>query len=1156
MRSYLSPAKRRLAGVAAAAALLLALVGTALGTSYIDLTTAGASGTDADGGTWVQGTGGAGTGNFDPFLTMQSTPSETGVNVCDDAGCPDPQFDTTGVPAGRTHEILASAIPVLTDPGDLTGDYRAFSLDSNDTGADDWVSVDEVEIYLTTNKNQTYPPPSSDLIYSLPDDTSVLLRSQALSSGSGQSDLTLFIPDSYFPDNCYYGSTSCNLYVWFYTEIGYAGTVDGRDFSTNAGFEEWRVSLQPVVDVQKSVDTSYERTHTWDVEKSASVESIDLFAGDTASIDWSVTVKGTGSTDGNVEVTGDIDILNPTGSGYAISEAIPATILGVDDVMELNGVGQAVDVNCPVSFPYVLGAGDTLTCTYTAAPLSTEDGTNTATATIVVDPGDSKKSPPIPATLQDYSDTVDVLFADATVNEIDECIDVADDNATPGDTTDDFVLGTVCQDDLDSNDEYTFAAFSTDVGPFGVEECDSTTITNTAYTETNDSETTDSANDSVNATCYELSVEKTAETSLTRTWTWDVDKTSDVGTVNLFAGDSGEITWTVTVTGLGSSDSAWHVEGDITITNPAPMIAEDVALTDSISGGFGSVGVDCDSGTAGNQTTVDVPAASGGADGSVTCTYEAYLLDATARTNTATATLFGEQYSDDAAVDFTGATVDDINECVDVTDDNTTPADATDDLVLGQVCLDDLDSNEQYEFTTFKTTVGPFTQQTCGSTSVTNTAYTETNDTETADSAAATVDVNCYELTVEKDATTTYSRDYDWDVAKTRFIASGENDGDGNPLTLTLDEGQTYTASYEITVTMTGFEDANHAVSGTITISNPAPMIAEDVAVADVISPDIPATVDCDGGTSGNQTTADVPAEGSVECSYSAGLPDGATRTNTATATLFEEDYTGSVEVAFDLDNPTTEIDECVDITDDAGTPLDLTDDLDLGTVCIGRLDENDQWTDEYTLEIGPYAICGEYPFTNTVSFVTTNEDNDTDESGSDTYTVTVTVPCPEGCTLTQGYWKTHNDTFHGGAPTDETWDLIGPLSEGEIFFLSGQTYFEVMWTAPQGNAYYNLAHQYIAAQLNMLDGADGSAITTAFSEATVLFESFQDEQIAQLKGKNGKELRAQFITLAGILGSYNEGLIGPGHCDEDPTSAPAFVLPPLLPVRRLRMTA
>jgi hypothetical protein len=47
-------------------------------------------------------------------------------------------------------------------------------------------------------------------------------------------------------------------------------------------------------------------------------------------------------------------------------------------------------------------------------------------------------------------------------------------------------------------------------------------------------------------------------------------------------------------------------------------------------------------------------------------------------------------------------------------------------------------------------------------------------------------------------------------------------------------------------------------------------------------------------------------------------------------------------------------------------------------------------------------------------------------------------------------------------------------------------------------------------------------------------------------------ELRAEFIELAGILASYNEGTFpgGPPPCDEDGTSA-AIVLPPLLPARR-----
>ena len=41
---------------------------------------------------------------------------------------------------------------------------------------------------------------------------------------------------------------------------------------------------------------------------------------------------------------------------------------------------------------------------------------------------------------------------------------------------------------------------------------------------------------------------------------------------------------------------------------------------------------------------------------------------------------------------------------------------------------------------------------------------------------------------------------------------------------------------------------------------------------------------------------------------------------------------------------------------------------------------------------------------------------------------------------------------------------------------------------------------------------------------------------IAKLKGN--KAPRPAFISLAGTLASYNEGKIGPGHCDEDRLSS------------------
>jgi len=145
-------------------------------------------------------------------------------------------------------------------------------------------------------------------------------------------------------------------------------------------------------------------------------------------------------------------------------------------------------------------------------------------------------------------------------------------------------------------------------------------------------------------------------------------------------------------------------------------------------------------------------------------------------------------------------------------------------------------------------------------------------------------------------------------------------------------------------------------------------------------------------------------------------------------------------------------------------------------------------------------------------------------------FTNTYMPPPPAGCTYTQGYWKTHS-AYGPAGPADGTWDLLasGPDTP---FFLSGQTWYEVFWTSPSGNAYYNLAHQYMAAKLNVLNGADPTDAASAIASAEALFGTYTPAQIGALKGNNS--LRQQFLSLAGTLDYYNMGLIGPGHCDDE----------------------
>ena len=127
--------------------------------------------------------------------------------------------------------------------------------------------------------------------------------------------------------------------------------------------------------------------------------------------------------------------------------------------------------------------------------------------------------------------------------------------------------------------------------------------------------------------------------------------------------------------------------------------------------------------------------------------------------------------------------------------------------------------------------------------------------------------------------------------------------------------------------------------------------------------------------------------------------------------------------------------------------------------------------------------------------------------------------PPPPSCTLTPGYWKTHSS--HGPAPYDDTWLTVG---ENTPFFNSGQTYYSALWVEPKGgNAYWILAHAYIAAQLN--GAASDPSVSATFSHATTLLsDSTPTSTLTSAQ-------RTDFINTAGILDNYNNGRISSAHC-------------------------
>jgi hypothetical protein len=115
--------------------------------------------------------------------------------------------------------------------------------------------------------------------------------------------------------------------------------------------------------VSKTAETSYTREHFWDIAKEVATEDGWMHEGfnkvwlytdgsgdETAT--WTVDVTYEDYKDSAWNVTGEITIEN-TGT-------LDAVITAVDDVL----AGAPITVDCGVIFPYMLMAGETLTCTY------------------------------------------------------------------------------------------------------------------------------------------------------------------------------------------------------------------------------------------------------------------------------------------------------------------------------------------------------------------------------------------------------------------------------------------------------------------------------------------------------------------------------------------------------------------------------------------------------------------------------------------------------------------------------------------------------------------------------------------------------------------------------------------------------------------------
>lgn len=385
-----------------------------------------------------------------------------------------------------------------------------------------------------------------------------------------------------------------------------------------------------------------------------------------------------------------------------------------------------------------------------------------------------------------------------------------------------------------------------------------------------------------------------------------------------------------------------------------------------------------------------------------------------------------------------------------------------------------------------------------------------------------------------------------WTISKQAFDASG------NPVsTATLPQGSSTTFQYKVVASRTQNSPSGNAyeVWGTITITNNQSTPSTINSVSDVMTDPSGSTL-ASTTVTGTATWLKCPSlpttlaaayggpGGSIQCTYdytfpSSSLPPlGTTLTNTGTAGASWQttnagtqtgDFKGSASFSFASATTTPSIADNVTcptgftctksheqtVTSDSGAVVTYTYDLTVDNVS---------------------AQCGQHVQVDNVASITGS-------STSASYSIDVytgdcgTTPPPTGCTYTQGYWKTHS-IYGPAGPANDTWNDVVPNGPDSLFFQSGISWIDLFKTAPKGgNAYIQLAHQYMAAWLNVKAGASvPSDVQAALSWAQTYFNESITTGGSYNTPSNYTDAQ-DARKYAEILDNYNNGKDGVPHC-------------------------
>ncbi|MBK8758261.1 MAG: hypothetical protein IPM08_14410 [Actinomycetales bacterium] len=618
--------------------------------------------------------------------------------------------------------------------------------------------------------------------------------------------------------------------------------------------------------VTKTATGSYDTTYAWAIDKKLGDVPGVIPSGSTVDYPYTLTVTKAGQTDSGWVVTGTITVTNPN-TWQAV------TLTGVSDALSVGGASCVVTGDQGQTIPASGSAQFGYTCTYAAQPTAYE-GSNTATATWAAAAAHTAAG----------SASGSAAYTLALAGETNKTVTVTDtqhdswtlDWATAGSSTDlSYTLTRTAPQASCTTFENTAAV----VGDNAV-ELDSDTV----------------SQDLCGAS--PLTVTKTANAGYTQTYPWTIAKSVDKTSIVVGEGGDTTVTYTVDVTRGTPTPTAWTLSGDIVVHNPNAFESITATVSDTVD----IAGLTCS--ITGDATVTILP----GADATLpyTCSVAAGADPATlgtlSGTNTATAT-WDASAAHTAVGTATGS--------AGVTGTLTGSVDAsitvTDPMAPNGV-------------------VGTFTESGSASYDVTLTGSVgqcQTIDNTATISSTGQSDSASVQLcivkapTATKTAAGTFTRTYDWTIAKSAADTLVEVAPDG-----------TATFTYTVTATPGATTDSDWAMTGTVTVTNP-----NAFPVSATVT-DLPygAAAAC---TYPNGATVAVSASGSADVAYACtglGAPP-AVASNTATVAWTAEPVSGqpvsgtaSASISPVVFTETNSVDKSIVVWDDktGDTPVQI----------------------------------------------------------------------------------------------------------------------------------------------------------------------------------------------------------------------------------------